>query len=140
MFDTRRLVKWFFFFYWEIITAFEKDCFYTVEIGFKVEADPALLALAYAVSIAEERHPAANDFVENELMDQHYNDCVTTKKRFISRSINMNFSRCEVEKRENVKTRKFRVPGTSWSSSNAKASFRVFAFSRFRVFEAWTSR
>jgi hypothetical protein len=34
--------------------------FYTVEIGFKVEADPALLALAHAVSIAEERHPAAN--------------------------------------------------------------------------------
>ena len=41
--------------------------------GFKVEADPALLALAYAVSITEERHPAANDFEENELMVQHYN-------------------------------------------------------------------
>jgi hypothetical protein len=41
--------------------------------GFKFEADPALLALAYAVSIAEERHPAANDFEENELMVQHYN-------------------------------------------------------------------
>ena len=81
----------------------KKIAFYIVEIGFKVEADPALLALAYAVSIAEERHPAANDFVENELMVQHYNDCVTTKKRFISRSINMNFSRCEVEKRENAK-------------------------------------
>ena len=26
-------------------------------IDFKVEADPALLALAYAVKIAEERHP-----------------------------------------------------------------------------------
>ena len=41
--------------------------------GFKVEADPALLALAYAVSIAEERHPAANDLEENELMVHHYN-------------------------------------------------------------------
>jgi hypothetical protein len=41
--------------------------------GSKVEADPALLALSYAVSIAEERHPAANDFEENELMVQHYN-------------------------------------------------------------------
>ena len=29
----------------------KKIAFYTVEIGFKVEADPALLALAYAVSI-----------------------------------------------------------------------------------------
>ena len=35
------------------------------------------------VFAAEERHPAANDFVENELMVQHYNDCVTTKKRFL---------------------------------------------------------
>ena len=61
----------------------KKIAFYFVEIGFKVEADPALLALAYAVSIAEERHPAANDFVENELMVQHYNDCVATKKRFL---------------------------------------------------------
>ena len=51
-----------------------------MEIGFKVEADPALLALAYAVSIAEERHPAANDFEE---MVQNYNDCVITKKRFL---------------------------------------------------------
>ena len=42
----------------------KKIAFYTVEIGFKVEADPALLALAYAVSIAEESHPAANDFEE----------------------------------------------------------------------------
>ena len=46
----------------------KKIAFYTVEIGFKVEADPALLALAHAVSIAEERHPAANHFEENELM------------------------------------------------------------------------
>ena len=46
----------------------KKIAFYTVEIGFKVEADPALLAFAYAVSIAEERHPAANHFEENELM------------------------------------------------------------------------
>jgi hypothetical protein len=38
-------------------------------LGFKVEADPALLALAYA----GERHPTTNDFEENELMVQHYN-------------------------------------------------------------------
>ena len=57
----------------------KKIAFYTVEIGFNVDADPALLALAYAISIAEKRHPAANDFEE---MVQHYNDCVTTKKRF----------------------------------------------------------
>jgi hypothetical protein len=61
----------------------KKIAFYTVEIGFKVEADPALLALAHAVSIAEERHPAANHFEESELMAKHYNDCVTTKKRFL---------------------------------------------------------
>ena len=51
----------------------KKIAFYTVEIGLKLKLDPALLALAYAVSIAEERHPAANDFEENELMVQHYN-------------------------------------------------------------------
>jgi hypothetical protein len=60
--------------------------------------------------------------------------------------INIHFSHCEVEKRENVKawkrenlktrkpenakTRKFRVPGTSWSSQR-ESFFRVFAFSRF---------
>ena len=71
------------FFIQKLSPHLEKIAFYSVEIGFKVEADPALLALAYAVSIAEERHPAANDFVENELMVQHYNDCVTTKKRFL---------------------------------------------------------
>jgi hypothetical protein len=49
----------------------------------KIPADPALLALAYAVSIAETRHPAANHFEENDLMIKHYNDCVTTKKRFL---------------------------------------------------------
>jgi hypothetical protein len=31
-----------------------------------LKLDPALLALAYAVSIAEERHPAAYDFEEND--------------------------------------------------------------------------
>jgi hypothetical protein len=31
-----------------------------------LKLDPALLALAYAVSIAEERHPAANHFEEND--------------------------------------------------------------------------
>jgi len=61
----------------------KKIAFYTVEIDFKVDADPALLELAYAVSIAEERQPAANDFEKNEQMVQHYNDCVTTKKRFL---------------------------------------------------------
>ena len=60
----------------------KKIAFYTVEIGFNVDADPALLALAYAISIAEKRHPAANDFEENEQMVQHHNDCVTTKKAF----------------------------------------------------------
>jgi hypothetical protein len=61
----------------------KKIAFYTVEIEFKVDADPALLALAYAVSIAEARHPAANEFEEKETMVQHFNDCVTTKKRFL---------------------------------------------------------
>jgi hypothetical protein len=54
------------------------DCFTK-----KIPANPALLALAYAVSIAEERHPAANHFEENELKVKNYNDCVTTKKRFL---------------------------------------------------------
>ena len=46
-------------------------------------ADPGLLPLAYAVSIAEERHPAANEFEEKEQLVNHYNDCVTTRKRFL---------------------------------------------------------
>ena len=47
-------------------------------------ADPGLLALAYAVSIAEERHPAGNEFEE----------------KLVNHSINSKFSRSEVEKRE----------------------------------------
>ena len=81
-------------------------------------ADPGLLALAFAVSIAEphpatiipaEPHPAANEFEEQEKLVNHYNDCVTTRKRFLdmlgkiifSLLINSKFSRCEVVKREN---------------------------------------
>ena len=45
-------------------------------------ADPGLLALAYAVSIAGERHPAANEFEELEKLVNHYNDCDTTRNRF----------------------------------------------------------
>ena len=57
--------------------------FFTVQIDFPVDADPGLLALAYAVSIAEEPHPAANEFEEQEKLVNHYNDCVTTRKRFL---------------------------------------------------------
>ena len=49
------------FFIQKLSPHLEKVAFYSVEIGFKVEADPALLALAYAVSIAEERHPINNN-------------------------------------------------------------------------------
>ena len=68
------MVKWFSFFIEKLSPHLKKIAFFTVEIVFKVDADPALLALAYAVSIAEERHSDANDFEENELMVQHYND------------------------------------------------------------------
>jgi hypothetical protein len=64
----------------------------------KLKLDPALLALAYAVSIAEERHPAANDFEEND----HFR-IVKLKKR----------KNAKTRKRENAPTRKFRVTGTS---------------------------
>ena len=72
------------------------------------DADPDLLALAYDVSIAEEYHPAANEFEEQEKLVNHYNDCVTTRKRFLdmlgkilfSLLINSKFTRCEFEKRE----------------------------------------
>ena len=36
----------------------KKIAFYIVEIDFKVKANPAILTLAYAVSIAVERHPS----------------------------------------------------------------------------------
>jgi hypothetical protein len=61
----------------------------------KLKLDPALLALAYAVSIAEERHPAANDFEDND----HF--------RVVK------LKNAKMRKRENAPTRKFRVPGTS---------------------------
>jgi hypothetical protein len=65
----------------------------------KLKLDPALLALAYAVSItisiAEERHPAANDFEEND----HF--------RVVK------LKNAKMRKRENAPTRKFRVTGTS---------------------------
>jgi hypothetical protein len=38
--------------------------FYTVQISFLVNAVPGLLISAYAISIAEERQPAANEFKE----------------------------------------------------------------------------
>jgi hypothetical protein len=66
----------------------------------KLKLDPALLALAYAVSIAEERHPAANDFEEND----HF------------RVVKLKTRKCEnakTRKRENAPTRKIRVTGTS---------------------------
>jgi hypothetical protein len=71
-------------------------------------ADPGLLALAYAVSIAEERHIAANELEEKEKLFNHDYDCVTTRKRFLdmlgkiifSLLINSKISRCEVVKRE----------------------------------------
>ena len=77
-------------------------------------ADPGLLALAFAVSIAEPHPakiiPAANEFEEQEKLVNHYNDCVTTRTRFLdmlgkiifSLLINSKFSRCEVVKRENI--------------------------------------
>ena len=79
-------------------------------------ADPGLLALAYAVSIAEERHPPAKEFEEQDKLVNHYNDCVSTRKRFLdmlgkiifSLLINSKFSRCEVVKREKLFSR-FRV-------------------------------
>ena len=88
-------------------------------------ADPGLLALAFAVSIAEPHPakiiPAANEsfqqnhiqlltnYKEQEKLLNHYNDCVTTRKRFLdmlgkiifSLLKNSKFSRCEVVKREN---------------------------------------
>jgi hypothetical protein len=81
----------------------------------KLKLDPALLALAYAVSIDEERHPAANDFEEND----HF--------RVVK------LKNAKMRKRENVKTRKFRVPGRFHEVHNAKA---FSAISHFRVFEA----
>lgn len=39
-----------------------------------IHTDPALLPLANAFSIADGRHPAANDFQENEQMARHFND------------------------------------------------------------------
>ena len=61
----------------------KKIAFYFVEIGFKVEADPALLALAYAVSI---------------VVVVHFR--VVKLKNAKTRNVK-------------TRTRKFRVPGTS---------------------------
>ena len=76
-------LKGFCFFFEKLSPTSKKIAFYTVQIDFPVDADPGLLALAYAVSIAEERHPAANEFEEQEKLVNHYNDCVTTRKRFL---------------------------------------------------------
>ena len=64
----------------------KKIAFYTVEIGFKVEADPALLALAYAVSIVV------------VVVVVHFR--VVKLKNAKTRNVK-------------TRTRKFRVPGTS---------------------------
>jgi hypothetical protein len=82
-----------------------------------LKLDPALLALAYAVSIDEERHPAANDFEEND----HFR---------VVKLKNSKTRKCENVKtpqRENFAFRELH------EVHNAKA---FFAFSRFRVFEA----
>ena len=54
-------LKEFCFFFEKLSPTSKKIVFFTVQIDFPVDADPGLLALAYAVSIAEERHPAANE-------------------------------------------------------------------------------
>jgi hypothetical protein len=78
----------------------------------KLKLDPALLALAYAVSIAEERHPVANDFEEND----HF------------RVVKLKNSK--MRKRENVKTpqRENFALRELHEVHNARA---FFAFSRF---------
>jgi hypothetical protein len=81
----------------------KKIAFYTVEIGLKLKLDPALLALAYAVSIAKERHPGANDFEEND----HFR-VVKLKNAKMRKREN-----AKTRKRENAPMRKFRIPGTS---------------------------
>ena len=63
----------------------KKTAFYSVEIGFKFEADPALLALAYAVSIVV-------------VVVVHFR--VVKLKNAKTRNVK-------------TRTRKFRVPGTS---------------------------
>ncbi len=57
----------------------------SAQIDFPVDADPGLLALAYDVSIDEEYNPAANEFQEKDKLVNHYNDCVTTRKRFLDK-------------------------------------------------------
>ncbi len=68
--------------------------------NFPVDADPGLLALAYAVSIAEERHPAANEFEEKEKLVNHLINSKFSRCEVVKREISNYFSRCEVEKRE----------------------------------------
>ena len=64
-------LKEFCFFFEKLSPTSKKIAFFTVQIDFPVDADPGLLALAYAVSIAEERHPAANEFEEKEKLVNH---------------------------------------------------------------------
>ena len=54
--------------------------FITVYHDARVETDPGLLALAYAVSILEGINPALREFEDSENMIAHYNKCL--KKRF----------------------------------------------------------
>ena len=42
-----------------------------------------IISISICCSIAEERHPAANEFEEQEKLVDNYNDCVTTRKRFL---------------------------------------------------------
>ena len=45
----------------------------------RVENDPGLLSLAYAVRILEEIHPALREFEDCENMINHYNKCLKTR-------------------------------------------------------------
>jgi hypothetical protein len=88
-------------------------------IDFKVEADPA--SLEYAVRIGEERHSIMIMILINNIFNLVryiiYLICMIYM-------MNINFSRCEVEKREN-RMRNFCVRELD-EIHNAKALFRVF--------------
>ena len=65
MFTIRRVYRYVFF--EKLSLNLKKIDYQTVQIDFPVDADPGLSALAYAVSIAEESHPAANEYEEKEI-------------------------------------------------------------------------
>ena len=65
----------------------DKIAFYTANtfLPTKKDDDDGLLALGYAVTIAEgDSHTAAIEFEENDKMIEHYNDNVTSKKAFLN--------------------------------------------------------